>query len=67
MIEFCKDANGLLAQGPKPLLDEFQKIASKHLRTNYVSSYMPDGGCKVLVFDTSYVICKAVTVNEISS
>lgn len=67
MIEFCKGSNGLLAQGPKPLLDEFQKTASKHLKTNYVSSYTPDGGYRALVFDTSYVICKAVTVNEITS
>lgn len=66
MIEFCKDSNGLLAQGPRPLLEEFQKVASEYLNTNYVVSYMPDGGCKALIFDSSYVICRAVTVNEIT-
>ncbi|WP_394170719.1 hypothetical protein [Saccharospirillum alexandrii] len=66
-IEFCKDSNGLLAQGPKPLLDKFQETALKHLKTNYVPSITPEGGYKALVFDCSFVICKAVTVNELTS
>lgn len=66
-VEFCKDGNGLLAQGPKPVLELYQQAIVGKIKTNYVPSYQPEGGGKALVFDDSFVICKSVAVEEISS
>lgn len=66
-IEFCKDSNGLLAQGPKPILEAYDKAVTGLVTTNYVPSYNPEGGYKALVFDDGFVICKSVTVVEIGS
>ncbi len=66
-IEFCTGSNGQLAQGPKPLMELYQSSVDGHIKTNYVFSYNPDGGYKVLMFDTCFVICKSVVVAEISS
>jgi len=66
-IEFCKGNNGQLAHGPKSLLELYQDVVGDKLKTNYVPSYNPKGGYKALVFDTCFVICKSVTVTDVSS
>lgn len=66
-IEFCKGSNGQLAQGPRPILDIYQSAVSGRLKTNYVPSFVPEGGYKALVFDTCFVICKSVAIAELSS
>ncbi|CCK75783.1 conserved hypothetical protein [Oleispira antarctica RB-8] len=64
-IEFCKDSNGLLARGPKPILEKYRKAIAGLVTTNYVPSYTPDGGYKALIFDDGFVICKSVVVVEL--
>ena len=66
-IEFCKGGSGLLAQGPKSILETYQQAIVGKIETNYVPSYEPEGGCKALVFDDCFVICKSVAVEEVSS
>src|SRR5690554_8186937 len=51
-IEFCKGSNGQLAQGPKPILEAYENSVANKIKTNYVASYKPEGGCKALIFDT---------------
>ncbi|MGF1727788.1 hypothetical protein [Photobacterium nomapromontoriensis] len=67
LIEFCKGANGQLAHGPKPLLEAYEHALVGKIKTNYVFSYQPEGGYKALVFDSCFVICRSVEVEEISS
>jgi len=45
-------------------MDAYQSAVSGWLKTNYVSSFVPEGGYKALVFDTCFVICKSVVVTE---
>ena len=66
-IEFCSGGNGLLAQGPKPLLELYQQAIDGKVQTNYVPSYKPEGEAKALVFDDCFVICKSLAVEELSS
>jgi hypothetical protein len=56
--------NGLLARGPLPLLDLYQKSLGRLLKTNIVKSYTPDGGYSALIFDDTFVICKEVEVRH---
>ena len=64
-IEFCSGSSGQLAHGPKPLMELYQSAVGNRINTNFVPSYIPEGGCKALVFDTCFVICKSVTVAEL--
>ena len=66
-IEFCHGSNGLLAQGPKLLIELYQQAIVGRIQTNYVPSYNPDGDAKALVFDNCFVICKSVAVEVLSS
>ena len=66
-IEFCQGSNGLLAQGPKPLIELYQQAIVGKIQTNYVSSYNPDASTKALIFDNCFVICKSVAVEVLSS
>ncbi|WP_444904429.1 hypothetical protein ACJJIU_05650 [Microbulbifer sp. CnH-101-E] len=66
-IEFCKGSNGQLAQGPKQLMEIYQASVIDKIKTNFVPSYTPEGGYKALVFDSCFVVCKSVAVDEVSS
>jgi len=67
ILEFCKDNKGQLASGPKPLLDRYKKALDDKIKINYVQSYKPEGGYRLLAFDSGYVVCKNVEVTEINS
>ncbi|MDC9820814.1 hypothetical protein ABRQ07_13580 [Pectobacterium polonicum] len=62
---FGNDGNGLLANGPKPLLDAYQHALSSVLKTRFVPSVEMKGGVKALLFDAGFVICKHVELQEI--
>ncbi len=62
LISFCEGSDGLLANGPKKLMDIYQSAVCDKLQTNYVSSYNPEKNCNVLVFDTCFVVCSSVEV-----
>lgn len=66
-IEFCQGSNGLLAQGPKSLIELYQQAIVGKIQTNYVPSYNPEGDTKALIFDNCFVICKSVAVEVLSS
>jgi len=42
-IKFCPGKSGLLADGPKPLLEAYQAAVKGLVETNYVPSYQPNG------------------------
>lgn len=64
LIDFCMGNNGLLAYGPKPIIDVYENAVADLLKTNYVPSYKPVGGFKALIFTSGFVICQSVVVTE---
>jgi len=66
-VGFCNGQNGQLAHGPLPLLNAYQKAINGKMKTNYVPSYQPKGGLKVLMFDTCFVVCKSLVIEEVYS
>lgn len=66
-IGFCEGSNGLLANGSKPLLEQFQIAIDNYIKNNLVISFTPKGGYKALVFDECFAICKSVKVIEFSN
>jgi hypothetical protein len=62
---FCKDSYGQLANGPLLLLKAYEAALAGKIRTKIVSSYKPEGGYRVLFFDSSFVVCKSVVVEEL--
>ena len=62
---FGNNGNGLLAQGPKPLLDAYQEALSSVLTTRFVPSVEMKSDVKALLFDSGFVICKRVELQEI--
>lgn len=66
-IEFCRGSYGLLAQGPKSVLAVYEAAILHRIKTNFVPSYKPEGGYRALFFDNLYVICKSVSVQELSN
>lgn len=64
-LDFCSGTYGLLAQGPKRVLEEYQNIISDVVETNYVpSGEISKNVFKALILDEHYVICKSVSVAE---
>jgi hypothetical protein len=66
-IEFCSGKSGLLADGPRPLLEAYQQSVSGILETNYVPSYQRNGKLKALIFDHGFVICNSVSIEDETS
>ncbi len=55
---------GLLADGPRPVIDEYAKVISGALCYSIVHSHRPSGGYRLALFDKSYVIFRRVSVIE---
>lgn len=55
---FGTDHSGLLAHGPKPLLDAYQQALEGVLRTYFIPSYTPEGKAQALIFDDGFLICR---------
>jgi hypothetical protein len=55
---------GVLAEGPVSVLELYQKTIAHLLRTNIAISYTPHGGCKAILFDDCFIVCKTVEVRE---
>ncbi|MGY0074617.1 hypothetical protein [Vibrio proteolyticus] len=66
-IAFCEGSYGLLAFGPKSLLNAYAESIKDLITTNYVFSFNPKSSFKVLVLEHGYVICKSVEVVEMYS
>ncbi len=66
-IEFCKGSYGLLAQGPKPILNVYELAIANRIQTKFVPSYEPEGGYSALFFDNLFIVCKSATVQELNS
>ncbi|EGQ7683629.1 hypothetical protein IZS58_004576 [Vibrio parahaemolyticus] len=66
-IAFCDGSYGLLARGPKSLLNIYAESIKGLITTNYVFAFNPQGSFKVLVFEHGYVICKFVELVEMCS
>lgn len=63
-IEHCGDGYGLLARGPKPLMEIYQKAISDKIKTRMVSSHTPRGGYCGLLFECGYVIAQSFKIDE---
>lgn len=63
-LKFATGPSGLLASGPLPLLQSYQKATRDNCTTNYVPSFKPTTRYKALIFDDNFVICQSVAVNK---
>ncbi|PWF24046.1 hypothetical protein [Corticimicrobacter populi] len=61
---FGTDRAGLLARGPKPLLDAYQTALDGVLRTYFVPSHTPQGKAMALIFDDCFLICREAEIME---
>jgi hypothetical protein len=52
---------GLLAQGPKPLMEEFAAVLAQTpaVRFTIVHAFTPAGNCRLILFDQKFIIFKA--------
>ena len=66
-IEFCKGSYGQLAQGPISILDIYKSAIAGKITTNIVRSYKSRGNYCALFFDDLFVVCKSVTVQELTN
>ncbi len=62
--EELRQGNGLLARGPEPIIEQYKAAIARHMRVYSLPSYVPKGGYQALVFDASFLICRAVAVEE---
>jgi hypothetical protein len=62
--ELLSNGHGLLAQGPKPLIEEYVKAIGDQLRHSILPSFVPRGGFRLALFDTSFVVYGKVEVVE---
>jgi len=55
---------GLLAEGPRRIIDEYARVVGDTLRFSIVHGHNPRGGYRVVFFDECYVVCRNVSVIE---
>jgi hypothetical protein len=58
-ISHFKSGYGLLARGPKSLIESYQSAVVGKINLNVIESYNPEGGYSILFFDNSYIIAKS--------
>jgi hypothetical protein len=56
--------HGLLAKGPKQVVDEYLAAIGDRLRYSIVRGHTPQGGCRIMLFDNYYVVFRDVEVVE---
>jgi hypothetical protein len=56
---------GLFAQGPKRIIEEYARLVDGRLNYSILPAYVPQGGYRVALFDSQYVIFKNVEVTEL--
>lgn len=52
--------DGLLASGPRPVIEELQRVAEPFLRCYVLAGHKPPGGRQLLLFDGGYAVCRKV-------
>jgi hypothetical protein len=52
--------NGLLARGPRPVMEALMGIAQKYVLCSMIPTHKPAGGYKLLEFDDCYAVCRWV-------
>jgi hypothetical protein len=62
--ELLVSGHGLLAKGPRRVIDEYARVVGDKLRHSIVHGYTPRGGYRVVLFDECYVVCRRVSVVE---
>jgi hypothetical protein len=60
-----KSGYGLFAQGPKRIIEEFARLVDGRLNYSILPAYLPQGGYRVALFDSQFVIFKNVEVTEL--
>ena len=58
--------HGLMAQGPRRVIEEYAKIIGDRLRYSIVQGYKPRGGYRVALFDECFVVFRENSVAELS-
>lgn len=62
--QLLRGGHGLLAQGPKRVIDEYASVVGDTLRYSIVHGHTPRGGYRVVLFDECYVVFREVSVIE---
>ena len=62
--ELLAGGRGLLARGPKRVIDVYATEIGNTLRFSIVAGHKPPGGYRVILFEQCYVICRSVSVIE---
>jgi hypothetical protein len=63
-VEWLKEGRGLLAEGPRRVIEEYGKTVGDSLRYSIVEGHVPKGGYRVFVFEKCFIVCKEVSVFE---
>ena len=66
-VHFGEGSNGLLASGPKSLLEAYAKSVRGRVETQLLMDNSRKADYKALIFDMCFVICESVKVKEMSS
>jgi hypothetical protein len=55
---------GQFAAGPRRVIDEYARILGDRCRWSIIRGHTPTGGCRVVLLDRRYVVCRHVSVVE---
>jgi len=55
---------GLLAEGPRRVIDEYARVVGDSLRYSIIHRHSPFGKYRVVLLNDCYVVCSSVSVNE---
>ncbi|HEX4132879.1 MAG TPA: hypothetical protein VHZ24_22790 [Pirellulales bacterium] len=55
---------GLLAKGPKKVIDEYARVVGSAMRYTIIRDYVPAGDYRVVLFDNSYIVYRGVSAAE---
>lgn len=58
------DGNGLLARGPRSLIEILASSVEGQLHVNIVKSYSPNSKYMALILDDTFVICESISLVE---
>ncbi len=63
--KLLRDGYGLLAEGPRNVMDAYSNAIGDQLRLSMVKSRSPSARYRALLFDSCFVVCKKVEVAEL--
>jgi hypothetical protein len=62
--ELLKQGYGQFAKGPRRVIEEYSRVVGTRCRYTILQGHTPRGGCRVVLFDHCYVVCRGISVVE---